>query len=90
MSRKWNDGTGSEESRGEAWVDTQDSQTGTQTRSLGWTGYQLSVRELRGWLAPLPDHATIYVSGRQTVENYMGRSAAQIDSELIATWEVTP
>ena len=50
-----------------------------QTRSLGWTGYQLTARELREWLDHIPNQATIEVFDDQPTMSKIS---------IIATWEI--
>jgi hypothetical protein len=57
-----------------------DAPTGTQSRTIGWTGSRLTVRELRGWLNPLPDNAYIEV--------WYGKVRDEEEMRIFANWEV--
>jgi hypothetical protein len=48
----------------------------THSRGMSWTGYQLTVHELRGFLNPLPDDAQLAI-----------RHSDDIGS-ITATWEI--
>ena len=51
----------------------------TQTRSLHWSGYQLTVKELRGWLNQIPNHAVVQIKFHGNLHG---------EPIITATWEI--
>ena len=51
----------------------------TQTRTLAWTGYQLTVKELRSWLDQIPNHAVVQIKFHGNLHG---------EPIITATWEI--